>query len=76
MTNFPILGFIVLFVIPSLIGDMMETITNPALALAKKQQRLIDLEEKYKWMDVQAGLKEATPPAEVVATEDSEEASK
>lgn len=42
-----VLAFLLIFVIPSLIGDMMETQADPAAAIAKKEQRLKDLEAKY-----------------------------
>lgn len=45
-----VLAFLVVFVIPSLVSDMLETQADPAAAMAKKQQRLKDLSEKYSFV--------------------------
>ena len=42
-----VLAFLVIFVIPSLVGDILENQADPAAAIAKKQQKLKDLEDKY-----------------------------
>ena len=45
-----VLAFLVIFVIPSLVGDILENQADPAAAIAKKQQKLKDLEEKYSFL--------------------------
>jgi hypothetical protein len=42
-----VLAFLLIFVIPSLVTDMIDTQRDPAAAIEKKQQKLIDLEAKY-----------------------------
>ena len=37
-----VLAFLVIFVIPSLVGDILENQADPAAAIAKKQQRLLE----------------------------------
>ena len=45
-----VLAFLVIFVIPSLVGDILENQADPAAAIAKKQQKLKDLEDKYSFL--------------------------
>ena len=45
-----VLAFLVIFVIPSLVGDILENQADPAAAIAKKQQNLKDLEDKYSFL--------------------------
>ena len=52
-----VLAFLVIFVIPSLVGDILENQADPAAAIAKKQQKLKDLEDKYSFL-----VGDAPPP--------------
>ncbi|KAJ1451516.1 hypothetical protein M885DRAFT_529551 [Pelagophyceae sp. CCMP2097] len=45
-----VLAFLLLFVIPSLASDAIETATNPKAANAKKAARLADLSKKYSFV--------------------------
>ena len=46
-----VLAFLVIFVIPSLAGlSILENQADPAAAIAKKQQKLKDLEDKYSFL--------------------------
>ena len=53
-----VLAFLVIFVIPSLVGDILENQADPAAAITKKQQKLKDLEDKYSFL-----VGDAPPPA-------------
>ena len=59
-----VLAFLVIFVIPSLVGDILENQADPAAAIAKKQQKLKDVEDKY---SVVVG--DAPPPAPAPAAD-------
>ena len=56
-----VLGFLVVFVIPALVSDLLETQKDPAAAIAKKQQRLKDLENKYSFLPA-AKADDGPPP--------------
>lgn len=45
-----VLAFLVVVVIPALVSDLLETQKDPAAAIAKKQQKLKDLENKYSFV--------------------------
>ena len=59
-----VLAFLVIFVIPSLVGDILENQADPAAAIAKKQQKLKDLEDKYSFL-----VGDAPPPAPAPAAD-------
>ena len=59
-----VLAFLVIFVIPSLVGDILENQADPAAAIAKKQQKLKDLEGKYSFL-----VGDAPPPAPAPAAD-------
>ena len=59
-----VLAFLVIFVIPSLVGDILENQADPAAAIAKKQQKLKDLEDKYSFL-----VGDAPPPAPAAAAD-------
>ena len=59
-----VLAFLVIFVIPSLVGDILENQADPAAAIAKKQQKLKDLEDKYSFLVGDAPAPAAAPAAD------------
>ena len=59
-----VLAFLVIFVIPSLVGDILENQADPAAAIAKKQQKLKDLEDKYSFLVGDAPAPAPAPPAD------------
>ena len=59
-----VLAFLVIFVIPSLVGDILENQADPAAAIAKKQQKLKDLEDKYSFLVGDAPAPPPAPPAD------------
>ena len=63
-----VLAFLVIFVIPSLVGDILENQADPAAAIAKKQQKLKDLEDKYSFLvgdaPAPAPAADEAPPAD------------
>ena len=59
-----VLAFLVIFVIPSLVGDILENQADPAAAIAKKQQKLKDLEDKYSFLVGDAPAPAPAPAAD------------
>lgn len=49
-TALAVLAFLVIVVIPSLVRDMLETQADPAAAIAKKQEKLKALSDKYAFL--------------------------
>ena len=65
-----VLAFLVIFVIPSLVGDILENQADPAAAIAKKQQKLKDLEDKYSFLVGDAPAPAPAPAADAPAADE------